>query len=619
MATRMVKAISPNEFAQMMQVARPPVGWSNTIAAANSGGPDSTCLLFLLNQYIKGRGKIEEKHRKDDKLSRIVSLTVDHGLQESSSAMAEQAATLAESIGVEHITTKLPWGRTNYPPKPGPDEKIEEVARDMRQRVLFGHMKDLNANSLALGHHADDQVETMLMRLGRGSTQFGLSGMRPCRRWGMGSGTPEDDAAYGIHGLRKWIVRPLLGVGKDRIIKTCEDNKLEYVTDSTNFQPQLTIRNAIRHVIHTGGATALTANDPEFEKFPADIAQQLADINVAAAREPSYGFNLASDLCQLREASMRLSSSMVKVDKAVDDFIAKYRLSSPPGTLRLPVLPLQEIESQLVREALLYRVARFVSPEPWGSPRAELGRRKSSMNRLMAAVWNMAAIRTKASCSITVGSGIWWRLVAFGKNQLRTSVDNFGVKDLGWVALRQPTAKSDPGREVFRPLKHNVTQQLLQMRQEWLSNQKADTFEILFDRRFLISFRVDKIPKQILEMLSSNSSFRFCRERLGFCLKLFTIIKEKIIQSIKLSYDKSTFGTENTALKYPKILPRIGFLLSRSGQSLLFEQGMKPYPRTPLLVKLKPFVFFIRCNASSLMLRIFPTVNPMGLKGRLQC
>jgi len=128
--------------------------------------------------------------------------------------MARQAATLAESLGVEHITTKLPWAQGVYPPKPGHDEKMEEAARDMRQRILFGHMKNLNANSLALGHHADDQVETMLMRLGRGSTQFGLSGMRPCRRWGMGSGKPEDDEVYGIHGLRKWIVRPLLGVEK---------------------------------------------------------------------------------------------------------------------------------------------------------------------------------------------------------------------------------------------------------------------------------------------------------------------------------------------------------------------------------------------------------------------
>lgn len=128
--------------------------------------------------------------------------------------MAQHAATLAESLGVEHVTMKLPWGQENYPPKPGPDEKMEEIARDMRQRIFFGHMKNMNANSLALGHHADDQVETMLMRLGRGSTQFGLSGMRPCRRWGMGSGKPEDDEAYGIHGLRKWIVRPLLGVGK---------------------------------------------------------------------------------------------------------------------------------------------------------------------------------------------------------------------------------------------------------------------------------------------------------------------------------------------------------------------------------------------------------------------
>jgi hypothetical protein len=127
------------------------------------------------------------------------------------------------------------------------------------------------------------------------------------------------------------------------------------------------------------------------------------------------------------------------------------------------------------------------------------------MNRLLTSVWDLAMTRAKVSRSVTVGSGVWWRLMAYGKNQLRSALQDFGVKDLSWVALRQPAAKSDPDREVFRPLKLDVTGQLLQMRQEWLSNQETNTFEVLFDRRFLVSFRVDKIPNQILQSLLSNS------------------------------------------------------------------------------------------------------------------
>lgn len=181
---------------------------------ANSGGPDSTCLLFLWNRYV------QEALKKDDTTygrvspSRIVSLSIDHDLQASSSAMSGQAANIAKILGVQHVTSKLPWGQVGYPPKPGPGDKVEELARDMRQMVLFDQMKKFDANALALGHHADDQVETMLMRIGRGSSQVGLAGMRFCRRWGMGTGGDRDDKLYGIGGMRTWMLRPLLNIPK---------------------------------------------------------------------------------------------------------------------------------------------------------------------------------------------------------------------------------------------------------------------------------------------------------------------------------------------------------------------------------------------------------------------
>lgn len=173
---------------------------------ANSGGPDSTCLLFLLDRYLKEDAEIWPARLP----MRLLSLSVDHNLQSSSASMAGHAANIASSLGIEHSTSKLAWGVQGNPHKPGPDDKVEEVARDMRLKTFFEVMTRHKANGIAMGHHEDDQVETMLMRLGRNASSSGLAGMKPCRRWGMGDRSLE----YGIEGMTKWILRPLLSFPK---------------------------------------------------------------------------------------------------------------------------------------------------------------------------------------------------------------------------------------------------------------------------------------------------------------------------------------------------------------------------------------------------------------------
>ena len=127
--------------------------------------------------------------------------------------MAERAAKFAESLGVTHVTTKIPWGEGIYPPKPTLTGKLELLARDARYALFFAAMRDARVSTLALAHHADDQVETMLMRLGKGTTTLGMVGMRPRTRWGMGSET-EGLNWRGHLGLQMYKIRPLLDVGK---------------------------------------------------------------------------------------------------------------------------------------------------------------------------------------------------------------------------------------------------------------------------------------------------------------------------------------------------------------------------------------------------------------------
>ena len=135
--------------------------------------------------------------------------------------MAESCAKFARSLpGVEHVTTKVPWSIPPFPRRPVPGvEAFENTARLVRYEVLFRCMNSVPpANVIALGHHADDQVETSLMRFGRGTTELGGGGMRSCRRWGMGHLDPElreNTLGWsGLDGMDKWIVRPLLDVSK---------------------------------------------------------------------------------------------------------------------------------------------------------------------------------------------------------------------------------------------------------------------------------------------------------------------------------------------------------------------------------------------------------------------
>jgi len=213
------------EFFTALSKCIPPPGWSTlgnstfsatrwpsnfnpVLAVANSAGADSTCLLFLLAQLIAHK----DRHPSP---SSLISLHVDHGLQATSSHMAAQAASNAMSLGVQHYTIQIPWGKSLFPPRPPLGAALENRAREARYHAIFNGMSQAGAPVVAFGHHADDQVETALMRLAKGSTEIGAAGMRRCRRWGMGSGNSEHSLGWvGHRGMDRFIVRPLLDFSK---------------------------------------------------------------------------------------------------------------------------------------------------------------------------------------------------------------------------------------------------------------------------------------------------------------------------------------------------------------------------------------------------------------------
>lgn len=181
--------------------------------------------------------------------------------------MTNQCREIASSLRVRHRVLHIPWGLLPLPSRPSTVARFENLAREARYHLLFRAMQEEGIDLIAFGHHLDDQVETALLRAARGSTESGVAGMRPFRRWGMGFGVRPGNLGWaGHHGMSKWIMRPLLSVPKvrsillhppeycthslllqSRLIATCKEAGLEYVTDATNAMPDLTLRNQVRH------------------------------------------------------------------------------------------------------------------------------------------------------------------------------------------------------------------------------------------------------------------------------------------------------------------------------------------------------------------------------------
>lgn len=186
---------SATEFAQALARLHP----SESLAVAFSGGPDSLALLVLAARWAK-----KSKRR------RLVALTVDHRLRPESSREAETCARMAKALGVPHRI--LVWRGAK--PKSG----IQAAARDARYRLLVEACHAEGASELLVAHHLEDQAETFLLRLARGSGVDGLAGMAAVR--------PLDG------GVR--LLRPLLDVPRSRLLALLAKEKLRAIADPSN-------------------------------------------------------------------------------------------------------------------------------------------------------------------------------------------------------------------------------------------------------------------------------------------------------------------------------------------------------------------------------------------------
>jgi tRNA(Ile)-lysidine synthase len=171
------------------------------VGVAVSGGPDSLALLLLAAAARPGL---------------VEAATVDHALREESRAEAETVAALCEQLGVPHSTLTVEWEQK-------PETAIQERARHARYRLLANWAREKGLKALLTGHHADDQAETLVMRLLRGAGVKGLAGMRRLAK---------------APGAQLALLRPLLGWRRAELEKLCADVGVTPGDDPSNADDQ---------------------------------------------------------------------------------------------------------------------------------------------------------------------------------------------------------------------------------------------------------------------------------------------------------------------------------------------------------------------------------------------
>lgn len=172
---------------------------AQTLILAVSGGPDSVALMWLAARWRRGLRNGPG----------LIAVTVDHGLRPESAREARDVKQLAARLGLPHRTMR--W--TGEKPKTG----LSAAARAARYELLARAARSAGASHVLVAHTRDDQAETLLMRMARGSGVSGLAAMaRQTERDGI------------------LLARPLLAIPKARLIATLDRAKIGYATDPSN-------------------------------------------------------------------------------------------------------------------------------------------------------------------------------------------------------------------------------------------------------------------------------------------------------------------------------------------------------------------------------------------------
>ncbi|MCX7796631.1 MAG: tRNA lysidine(34) synthetase TilS [bacterium] len=258
----------------------------DTILVGVSGGPDSMALLFVLSSL------------KEELDFSIIVCCVDHKLRPESREEAIFVSKTSRKLGLPFVLKELDIDRMK---KRG---SLEEIARVARYKALEEARIESNSNKIAVAHHLDDQVETVIMRIIRGTSIKGLRGI-PIKN--------------------RNIIRPLMCVWRQEILDFCRENSISYVIDSSNLSIDFT-RNKIR----------------------LELLPKLTEYNP-----------------RVKESILRIAIQAEELDQFLSylesNFLERYRISDQEF-----YIPIEEISPlpSLLRRRILMKILIDTSPKP---------------------------------------------------------------------------------------------------------------------------------------------------------------------------------------------------------------------------------------------------------------
>ncbi len=255
------------------------------IALAVSGGPDSLALMQLVARWREARDRGPE----------LSVLTVDHGLRPGSREEAELVGRAASALGLHHAIVH--WDKEQRP-----TTRLQAQARVARYDLMAAYCHAHDIPALVTAHHLDDQAETFLMRLKRGSGLDGLAAI------------PEEGSWAGIA-----ILRPLLDVPKARLVATLNEAGLPFLSDPSNA-------------------------DPRFER--------------ARMRQRSDALSLLGLTPEaLALSARRLRRAREALDEAARDFLARHSAMSEAGYATIDRSALATVPREIALRALSQLIA----------------------------------------------------------------------------------------------------------------------------------------------------------------------------------------------------------------------------------------------------------------------